>query len=456
MVRSERSQLRPRIERSELVRKAVHVGSGAFALLLAPLGFLGSLAMATTALIHNAFLLPRYAKQLLYRDSELQAGFSRAIVLYPAAVLLLILAFPDRLGFAAAAWGILAAGDGVGGFAGRLWGQRWPLPWNPSKSWVGFAVFVGAGTLAGGFLLDWNGGGPSTLADCLLWALLASGFAALAESCPGRSEDNLTVPLAAALTLVVLGWPGAEWERLLDVDLRMRWLEAVSVNLLFAGIAWRLRLVDGLGAATGFGVATSLYLGYGLPGWGLLFSFLLFGNLATRWRYRDKERLGVAEGRGGRRSWVSVLSKGSVPGGLGFLAVATDRPEPLALAVVGALATVTFDTVASELGPLYGRRAFRIWPLERTEPGSEGAISVEGTLAGLLSALVIGLVAFLVGLIPWEHLWAPAVAALVANLAESLAGSTLERNGYLAKGWINFGNALLGSGLALGFLRLLE
>jgi uncharacterized protein (TIGR00297 family) len=448
MVKAHLQPPRLRVEKAELFRKAVHVGSGAFALLLAPLGFWGSLAMAVAAVVHNAWLLPRYAKQHLYRRSEIQVGHSRAILLYPVAVLLLILAFRDRLELAAAAWGILAAGDGFAGLAGRLWGRGWGLPWNPQKSWAGFGAFLLAGTLAGAFLLDWNGGSRIEWPEGWVWVFLAATAAAFAESAPGRSEDNLTVSLTAALVLAFLAWPGAVWERLWRQEPQGLWLEAVLLNLLFAGLAWGLRMVDGRGAGAGFLVATALYLGFGFRGWLLLLAFLLLGSLGTRWGYREKQRLGVAEEKGGRRGWVSVLSKGGVPAACGLLAVALHQPEGFAVAVAGALASAAFDTVSSELGPLYGRRAVCLWPPRRVVPGTEGAISFEGTALGLAAAIAVGLLGWGGGLLTFPALWMVVGAALVSNLIESLAGSTLEQNGYLAKGWINLGNCGIGAWLA--------
>lgn len=435
----------PVLEPSELLRKLVHIGSGAFALLLEPLGFLGSLGMALAAVAHNTLILPRYAKRYLFRAGELDSGHSRAIVAYPISVLLLILAFPDRLGLAAAAWGILAAGDGMAGLAGRLWGSRHPLPWNRSKSWVGFGVFLAAGTAAGGFLLHWNGGGPATLAGCLALAGLASAVASLAESLPSRSEDNLTVPLAAGLTLALAAWPGADWSRGLLPELRDPLLLAAGVNLVFGLAARALGSVDSRGAVAGILVGTGIWLGFGLAGWSLLLSFLVLGSLATRWGYRRKEALGLAEGRGGRRGWGSALAKGLVPAAAGLLAVATGELDPFRAAAAGALAAVAFDTIASELGPLYGRRTFRLWPPGSVPPGSEGAVSLEGTLAGMAGAGFVAAVGLVSGFLEPAWLLPILGAALLANLAESLAGSTLEVRGLLSKGWINLGNSLLGA-----------
>ena len=62
-------------------------------------------------------------------------------------MLLLLLCFPRRPDIVAAAWGILAIGDGLATLAGRaLGGPRWP--WNPDKTVSGSVAFAAGGASA--------------------------------------------------------------------------------------------------------------------------------------------------------------------------------------------------------------------------------------------------------------------------------------------------------------------
>src|SRR6187200_2757066 len=98
---------------SERTRQAVHVAMGAFALLLRYLTWWQAALLAGAALAFNCFVLP-------------EIGGTR---LYPLAVLLLLFAFPARFDIVAAAWGILAAGDGMATIVGtHVGGPR--VPWN--------------------------------------------------------------------------------------------------------------------------------------------------------------------------------------------------------------------------------------------------------------------------------------------------------------------------------------
>ena len=76
-------------------------------------------ALAFAALVFNALLLPRIGGKRLYRPADHDRGFPLGILLYPLSVWMLTLAFPSRLDIAAAAWGILAFGDGAATLVGR-------------------------------------------------------------------------------------------------------------------------------------------------------------------------------------------------------------------------------------------------------------------------------------------------------------------------------------------------
>src|SRR5262249_31231405 len=112
-----------------------------------------------------------------------------------------------RPDIAAAAWGILAAGDGIATLAGRaIGGRRWP--WSPDKTVAGTLAFAIAGTLAGSGLAWWCRPAAGAAVPVLL-ALLVPPVAALAAECvetiPIRLDDNVSVAAAAGATL----WLGA-------------------------------------------------------------------------------------------------------------------------------------------------------------------------------------------------------------------------------------------------------
>ena len=176
-------------------------------------------AVAATVL-HNRWLLPSYWPAL-FRPGEFGRGFRSGIVAYPLGVLLAVVAFRDRLDLAAAAWGVLAAGDGLATVVGRrAGGARWP--WNPRKTIVGSLAFTGGGAVFAAVLATVVGtpsGTPWTvdLLSRLAPCACAAAAASLVESLPLPIEDNLTVPATAALVL-------AAWERLSGLNSPLVWL----------------------------------------------------------------------------------------------------------------------------------------------------------------------------------------------------------------------------------------
>ncbi len=88
---------------------------------------------ALAAFLFNLFVLPRIGGRRSTAPRTRRAGYPLGILFYPLSVLLLILAFPTRPDIVAAAWGILAIGDGAATIVGRRVGGR-RMPWNREKT----------------------------------------------------------------------------------------------------------------------------------------------------------------------------------------------------------------------------------------------------------------------------------------------------------------------------------
>ena len=122
------------------------------------------------------------------------------------------------------------------------------------------------------------------------------------------------------------------------------------------------------------------------------------------------------------------------------------------LAAAAALATATADTTASEIGQLIGRRTFLPLTLKRVPVGTEGAISIEGTLAGLAAGFVVAILACLAkfAVIDWRVIIAITLAAFAGSYLESLAGSwNRNRVEPVPNGALNFFNTAVGAALML-------
>jgi uncharacterized protein (TIGR00297 family) len=123
------------------------------------------------------------------------------------------------------------------------------------------------------------------------------------------------------------------------------------------------------------------------------------------------------------------------------------------LAYAAAVATAAADTGSSEIGKAYGRRTFLITTFRPVPPGTEGAISLEGTLGGLAAGAIVAFVGAATGL--YSPTWALAVAAagLLGSLAESVIGTVAESRGWLDNDLLNALNTAIGAGIVLLMAR---
>lgn len=435
---------------SEVFRQLVHIGAGAFALTLAWLSWSQAAALAAGALLFNLLVLPRISRRV-FRAGDLDQPWTSGIALYPMAVLGLVLVFRDRLDLAAAAWGILAAGDGMATLAGTA--VRSPrLPWNPDKSVAGLLAFVGAGSLAAAGLLAWTSGEAASMS---LWvtAIPAATVAALVETIPIRLNDNISVPIAAALVLWSCSVCDAALfaERWPDVQLLV--LYGLAANAAVAVLGSLARTVTPSGAITGALIGTLVVAGAGWRGWALLLATFIVASVSTRLGAARKAAAGIAEARGGRRGPGNAIANTGLFAWASAIALGLPDPAPAWLGGVAALATAGSDTVASEVGKAYGRTTWMVTTFRRVPPGTTGAVSLEGTLAGVAAAAGLATLGAGLGLIPSWSIGVVTAAATVASFAEGAMGATLEARGILNNDTLNFVNAAIGAALTLAAWR---
>jgi uncharacterized protein (TIGR00297 family) len=232
-----------------------------------------------------------------------------------------------------------------------------------------------------------------------------------------------------------------------------------AVTVLFALTAFKLQAATGAGAA--FGGMVCLLLTF-WTGWSYLGTLLRTGLTplillfvltfaATRLGRQKKAIAGLAEGRRGRNAAQVIANLGTSAASPCLISIGVllgwlprtwhghDVPIHLAgVVALAALAEATADTVSTTL--------------QRVEPGTDGAISLKGTAAGIAAG------AFVV----WAGAWAlrlgikEASIALLAACAglffDSLLGATVERSGRLGNDLVNFASTLFAAAVALCLL----
>ena len=162
----------------------------------------------------------------------------------------------------------------------------------------------------------------------------------------------------------------------------------------------------------------------------------------------------VATERGGRRGAGNAIANTGLAAVAALAAAATPYHDAALVAFVAALATGGGDTVASEIGKAWGGKTYLPTTLAAVRPGTPGAVSLEGTAAGILGALALAAAGALLGLIPAWTVWAVVAGAVAGSVVESALAATLESARIVNNDVLNFVNTATGALVAVLIVRM--
>jgi uncharacterized protein (TIGR00297 family) len=324
------------------------------------------------------------------------------------------------------------------------------------RGYGGERVLVTAGFVTGGFLAAAAGqvaatralGAPAALPDIAFLAASGALLAALLREVLFRRDDPLVMAVVALLLWLFAALP-------VEVS-ATRIAVALAVTVALGYVSYALETASVAGMVTGIllGLLTIVLGDYGW--FAMLVAFFGIGGLAAKYRYEEKRARGIAEENEGARgtgnvlanslvALVAVLGAAASPG----LGVA---PRAFLFAFAGAVGAALADTLSSELGGLFdGPRL--ITTLEVVDPGTDGAVTWQGELAGVAGAVVVAGIAVLAfGSVGPAGAGVIVAAGVVGMTVDSLLGATVE-------GWL-VGNqgvnfvatltaAVVGAGLAV-------
>ena len=216
-----------------------------------------------------------------------------------------------------------------------------------------------------------------------------------------------------------------------------RWAVA---GVLTAGLTVLARLVRGVtnsGAIAGAIACFVLYLAGGSGAFAALIAVFGLAWITTRAGHHRKQRLGTAERREGRKA-SQVLANLGVATACAAFSVAGQHRAGFLLAMAAALSEAAADTVSSELGQAFGEKPRLITTWRVVPAGTDGAVSLTGTAAGIMAAGIVGSVCLLGGVLSARGMAISTITAVLGMVSDSFLGAWLERRHLINNDWVNF------------------
>jgi len=203
-------------------------------------------------------------------------------------------------------------------------------------------------------------------------------------------------------------------------------LATVIFAIVIILYAYQKKKIDISALLASGAVGTVALLTVGVDWLYLILAFFIMGNLITKYKYGAKENLGVEEGI---RTFRNVFGNGGAATIFAIFYLLTDKNPVLLLGFIGAMATATADTFATEIGQAHEREPRLIINLRKTKVGTSGAVSLPGSIAALIGAGIISSIPLLfsINLDKILIFSIGTISGFIGCNIDSLIGATIER-----------------------------
>lgn len=232
-----------------------------------------------------------------------------------------------------------------------------------------------------------------------------------------------------------------------------RWLFSILVPLMLTVRAIKRRSLDLSGALAALLVGFVLTMA-NISFFSSLLAFFITSSKLTRWGGAQKKKIDAEYKEGGQRNWVQVFCNGGVPTELALLYMIEVGPGEMpidfgkqysaswmCLSLLGALASSTGDTWASEVGPVLSQSKPRLITTWKEVPaGTNGGVTPVGLVASFLGGLVVGAAYFVTQILfvsdlhladpQWPIIVYGGVAGLVGSMLDSFLGAHMQYSGF--------------------------
>jgi uncharacterized protein (TIGR00297 family) len=256
------------------------------------------------------------------------------------------------------------------------------------------------------------------------WAGLAVAFIATAmEAISSSGSDNLSAPLGAAFVLhFLLSRTQPE---------NLQFAAGLGLALAVAVLSYKAGFLSASGSVGTFLLAVLIF---GTGGWAWtvpILTFFILSSLLSKIGKSYKQKFSAYFEKSSQRDIGQVIANGGSAGTM--LLIYNFYPADfLYWFYLGALAAVTADTWATEIGVFSITPPVSIRTFNRVPAGTSGGITLLGTLFALIGSLLIAISGLIaapsVVTLSWGHpvFYIIAIGGLLASLVDSLIGATLQ------------------------------
>lgn len=243
----------------------------------------------------------------------------------------------------------------------------------------------------------------------------------------------------------------------------LNYIYNIQDSLLVNGIGYSILKESNQKSLTQSGLIHSTLLGIGLwtflgfSGYLICVSYFILGSLVTKIGWEEKEKLGISEKNNGKRGPENVWGSAGVAMICAILTYlfrdSSQLFDAIKIGYVASLVTKLSDTFQSEIGKVFGKTTILITTLEPVPRGTEGAVSLEGYVAGIIGSFILTGIAYLLNFISSPLDYSICIlSALIATTAESYIGAIGQNNKkiqWMTNELVNLINTLIGAFIAV-------
>ena len=290
--------------------------------------------------------------------------------------------------------------------------------------------------LSGGFFGFLIGGAAATFtnvnasADFLLFvAMIGALVGALLRTILHDIEENVVLPLGIGFAI----WLFVGFDYSVPV---LRLLLTLLFMIILGYALGRVRLADISGILSGILMGLLIVSFTDFRWFVLILAFFVIGGIFTKYKYDYKRAIGIAQAGGGARGYKNVFGNGLVAL-VCAIAFGITGNALLIVAYIGAVATATGDTLASEIGQTSKKLPRLITDLRGVPHGTDGGITTLGEYSALAGAGAIAIIGVILGIGAPNTAVPVILGGFFGVNFDSVLGAVFERRHYLTNSSVN-------------------